>query len=107
MNDILINEDEMKLIISSLDDKTKKLEDIYNELNNKVKVLDGTSDVWTGSAREAAYNKYTTISNNFTSTVNQIKALKIFLENTLNNYLSGDQKINESIENNKEELKVN
>ena len=107
MDDIVIKEDEMRLIISKLEDKIKNLEGIYSELDNKLKAIDGTSDIWTGSAREAAYEKYTTISKNYLGTVNQIKALKIFLENTLNNYLNSDKKINESIENNKEELDIN
>ena len=107
MNGILINEEELKLIISKLEEKIDNLENIYVELDNKLKVIDETSNLWTGSTREVAYNKYLEISKNYTSTINQVKALKIFLENTLNSYLSSDNKIKESIENNKENLSIN
>ena len=107
MNEILIKEEEMRQIISKLETQIKNVESIYTELDNKLKVIDGSSNVWTGSAREAAYEKYKAISSNYASTVNQIRALKIFLETTLDNYLNGDEKINESIENNKEGLDVN
>ena len=92
MNEILIKEEEMKQIISKLESQIKDIESIYTELDNKLKEIDGSNNIWTGSAREAAY---------------QIKALKIFLETALSNYLNGDEKLNESIENNKEELDVN
>ena len=107
MNEILIKEEEMKQIISKLESQIKDIESIYTELDNKLKEIDGSNNIWTGSAREAAYEKYKAISSNYTSTINQIKALKIFLETALSNYLNGDEKLNESIENNKEELDVN
>ncbi len=107
MNDILINEEEMLLIISKLEEKIKGLESIYSELDEKVKIINGSNEIWSGSAQQAAYEKYLTISKGYPNTVNQMKALKVFLENTLSNYINSDKKINESIENNKEELKVN
>ena len=107
MDEMIINSEELELVISNLEEKIKNLNNSYEELNNKLKIIDETSEVWTGTARIAAYNKYLEISKNYTSTLNQVKALKIFLENTLNNYLNSDNKINESIENNKEDLEVN
>ena len=107
MKDILINEEEMLLIISKLEEKIKNLESIYSELDVRLKAIDGTSDVWNGSAQQAAYSKYSIISGNYPNTTNQIKALKEFLRTTLNNYLNSDKKLNDSIENNKEELDIN
>lgn len=107
MNDILIDYEQVSQIITSLDNEIKKLEDIYNEINNKMKAIDGSSDIWKGFAQERAYQNYLNISNEYPNTINQMKSLKLFLENSLNNYINGDNKINESIENNLKELDIN
>ena len=107
MNDILIDYEQVSQIITSLDNEIKKLEDIYNEINNKMKAIDGSSDIWNGFAQESAYQNDLNISNEYPNTINQMKSLKLFLENSLNNYINGDNKINESIENNLKELDIN
>lgn len=107
MNDIKVNVDELTKIITKLDNKMSELETIYNELDTKLKVIDGSSDVWSGNTQKDAYNNYLNISKGFQNTLNQVKSLKIFLQTTLDNYLNSDESLNEDIEKNKDELDVN
>lgn len=106
MNDIVIKEESMKDIISKLDLEINKLESIYNELDSKVSCINESSDIWSGDCQKKAYDNYLSISSDFPNIVNQMKSLKIFLENTLNNYLNSDKVLNDSIENNKDDLDV-
>ncbi len=107
MDNILINEEELASIISKLDERIKKLEDIHNELDSKVKDIDGSSEIWSGETQKKAYDNYLEYSKDFTNSINNIKSLKIFLENTLNNYLNSDKKINDSIDKNEDNLDIN
>lgn len=107
MDNIVVNQEELESIITKLDSKIKSLEEIYKELDNKVAIIDGSNDIWSGDIQKKAYDKYLSISKEFASSINNIKALRIFLENTLANYTNSDKKINESIENNKNNLDIN
>ena len=106
MNDIEVNVDELTKIITKLDSKISELETIYGELDTKLKVIDGSSDIWSGNTQKNAYDNYLNISKGFQNTLNQVKSLKIFLQTTLDNYLNSDKSLNENIENNKEKLDV-
>ena len=107
MNKILIDYEQMSQTISLLDNEIKKLETIYNELDNKIKATIISGDIWSGFTADRAKESYLSISKEYSNTINQMKSLKIFLENTLNNYINGDSKINESIEKNLKELDIN
>ena len=106
MDNILINEEEMKNAISKLEDQISKLEEIYKEIDNKMKDIDDSSSILSGDVEKAAYNYYLKISSGFPNSINQMKSLKVFLENTLNNYINSDKKLNDNIEDNKEELEI-
>ena len=107
MDNILINEEELNKIISSLDQKIKNIETIYKDLDDKLKNIDGSNDVWVGDAQKSAYDKYLNISKGYENSINKIKSLKVFLENTLNNYLNSDKKLNETIDKNQDNLEIN
>ena len=46
MNDIVINEEELTKIISKLDVEIKKMETIFQELDNELKSIEGSNDIW-------------------------------------------------------------
>lgn len=106
MDNILINEEEMKNTISKLDEEISKLESIYNDIDNKMKEIDENSDIFSGDVEKTAYDYYLKISSGFPNSINQMKSLKVFLENTLSNYMNSDQKLNKSIEDNKDNLEI-
>lgn len=107
MDNILVNQEELSNIISKLELKIKSLEDIQEEIENKVSIIDGSSDVWSSDTQKKAYDKYRSITKEFLNSIVKIKALKIFLQNTLDNYSNSDEKLNDSIENNKDNLDIN
>ena len=107
MNSILIDSEQISQTITQIDNEIKNLETIYSEINDKVQIIDGSHDTWRGLTQEKAYENYQNIYSDFSKTINQMKSLKLFIENSLNNYINGDNKINENIENNKDELDIN
>ena len=104
MSKIVLNIVEMSGTISKLDEKIEMLENIYKELNVKMKAIDGSSEVWSGDCQSSAYKSYLSVASDFPNSINKMKSLRIFLENTLNNYINSDITINESIDKNLEGL---
>ncbi len=106
MNDILINEEELNKIITKVDAEIKNMENIYQELDNKLKEIDGSTETWTGNTQKIAYDKYLSISKQFPNSIEQMKSLKDFMKNALDNYVESDKSINKDINNNQDDLTV-
>lgn len=107
MNNIYINEEELTSIISKLNNKIESIKSIYKELDDKIKNTVDSKDIWDGEVQKKAYDKYLNLSNGFSNSINQMESLKIFLQNTLDNYINGDNSINNDIEKNSEDLSIN
>lgn len=106
MNNMVMNIVEMTNIIAKIDEAIQRLENEFKDLNNRVKEIDGSSDLWSGDEQNAAYKCYVTIANDFPRTIEQLKSLRIFLENALNSYMVGDSVLNKSVENNNDGLDI-
>lgn len=106
MNNIMINEGEISKIISKLQGKIVELENIYKDLNNKMKIIDESSEELNGDIRQSVYDAYKKISDSFPDSINQMNSLKIFLQDMLDSYTSEDKNINETIEKNVDNLTI-
>lgn len=106
MNDILINEEELNKIITKVDAEIKNMENIYQELDNKLKEIDGSTETWSGNTQKVAYDNYLSISKQFPESINQMKSLRDFMKTALDNYVESDKSINKDINNNQEDLTV-
>ncbi len=106
-NNVYMNSEALDLINFKLEDKTKKLDDLYKELNNKLSILDGNSIVWKGKAQEAFYEHYTGVSSHFPDIIDQLNSYVLFLAETIENYEKRDQAMDKDIDDNKNNLDVN
>lgn len=97
----------LDLINFSLEEKIKELEEMYNNMNNKIKVLDGTNDTWKGKAQEAFYDYYTRVSSHFPDVVDQLRAYSVFLAQTVEEYHEREQSIQDDEEKNTNNLDIN
>ncbi len=104
---ILIKEDEFRDIINNLDEDIKRLESIYDDINNKAKKLDGNDDMWKSETQEVVYDYYQSISKDFPDNINRLKSLSNYLNNTLNNYVNEENDTNSDIDESGSNLSIN
>lgn len=106
-NRVFMNSDTLDLINFDLVEKTKELEDLYKEMNDKLKILDGTNMTWKGKAQEAFYDHYTRVSAHFPDIIDQLNSYTLFLAETIETYNNRDEDMNTDVDNNDERLDLN
>lgn len=103
---ILVDSAKFEEIINSLEKSYKRLQEIsLNEKNNK-EIINGT-DVWTGTAQNAMYNKYNTLTDSFEKIDYSLDIYIKFLKKTLEDYKLAEQEIGKNIDQIANELNVN
>jgi len=107
MKNIDIKTEGLELVVSLLNEKIKTIEEIFSDIDKKMKMIDGTSDVWQCDSQDVTYKSYKTISKTFPNMVEQLTSYKLFLEKTIDNYKKGEADINKEINDNENNLDVN
>lgn len=97
----------LDMINFNLEEKIKELETLYKEMNQKLKVLDGTNDTWKGKAQETFYDYYTRVSSHFPDVIDQLNAYSLFLAQTVEEYNEREEAILSDEEKNTENLDMN
>ena len=97
----------LDMINFELEEKIKELDALYKDMNNKVKILDGTNDTWKGKAQEAFYDHYTRVSAHFPDIIDQLNSYTLFLAETIETYNNRDEDMNTDVDNNDERLDLN
>ena len=106
-NKVYMDTDALDLINFSIEEKTRALDNIYKELDNKLAILDGQDQTWKGKAQEAFYEHYTGVSSHFPDIIDQLNSYVLFLAETIENYEKRDQAMDKDIDDNKNNLDVN
>lgn len=101
-----INIDIEKLndIISSLDGKIKSIKETSSEMTSHINEV--LNNNWDSIVKEKTLVYYSNVSNEIKDNINKLESLKIFLENTKENYLNSDNSLNDDIEKNIDELSI-
>ena len=102
--DIVVDIENLNDIISSLSKKIESVKEITDEMNSKVE--DTLNNNWDSIVRENLIKYYSNVKDEIKDNINKLESLKIFLENTRDNYLNSDKSLNEDIEKNINELSV-
>jgi uncharacterized protein YukE len=104
-----INFDSAKVIeiLSKLEDKRNELSDIYEAINIESHKINGENSNWEGKGQQKFYNSYKSIANNFEPINEELITCHEFLMDTIEKYMTTEENINKSIENNKKDLDVN
>ena len=94
-------------ILSSLKEKTQKLEQIYSEVEEKSKEISGESETWKGKAQDEYYKCYKTIAKRFSKIEKNFNESNKFLQATIESYYKEDEANKSAQEKNKENLSLN
>ena len=103
---IITNSLEFEQIIANLKESLKRIKDSFDNETNFMKKIDNT-DIWTGEVQNKVYLKYKKISNCYVPVIESLSLYIRFLENVINDYKKAETSINQSIENNLENIDVN
>lgn len=106
-SNLSMNTESLANITSELEKKVMEVKEIFNNIDNKMKSFDGTSDIWRGKTQESVYNSYQTISNEFPIITEQLDNYNKFLKTTVENYISAENNIDNSIDSSSDDLDVN
>ena len=107
MNKISIDTNALEFIISSLDKKINDIDTKFKYIENEVKKIDGTTNIWQSETQRTVHNKYLTISKKFPEIKTQLENYSKFLKKTIVNYKTGEESINNDISINSKDLNVN
>ena len=106
-NKVFMDSDALDIVNFKIEEKTKELDTLYKEMNDKLKVLDGTNLTWKGKAQEAFYDHYTRVSAHFPDIIDQLNSYTLFLAETIENYNNRDKDMNDDIDNNEDKIDIN
>lgn len=106
MNSMYMNTDEMKTLVSKLNDKINSLNSINEELKSKCTEIDGSSDSWKGDNQELFYGYLKQILDYLPKDIEKLKEYHTFLNETVENYEQRDKDISKDIDNLEERLDV-
>lgn len=97
----------LESITTELENKTVLVKEILSNINNEMKSFDGTNDMWKGKTQEVLYETYKSMGDKFPNIITQLENYNIFLRKTIENYNVKEKIINDSIENNSDNLDIN
>ncbi len=104
MKSMYMDSEKLKVISDQLRNKIKELNDCYNAINNKVRELDGSSDVWKGDKQKKFYTSYTLLSNDFPTNIDKFNEFHEFLCNVIKEYEERDASISKDVDVNVDNL---
>lgn len=102
--DIVIDVEGLDSIISSLTTRLDNIKELNSEMNSYV--TESIQNNWDSAITDKMLKYYSNVSMKTQDHINKIESLKIFLENTKENYINGDNSINNDIEKNINELSI-
>lgn len=96
----------LSLLAFSIENKIEEIDEVYKEVKNKLNSIDGTNNIWKGKASTAFINLYQSVVKEFTPTIEELEKYNLFLASTIENYEKIENNLNEDIEKNSENLKI-
>ena len=105
-NIVITDSEQFEEVIRSLEASYNKIKEIFiSESNNKEYI--NSTDIWTGTAQEAMYEKYNLLSNNFYPIENSLDIYIRFLKKTIEDYKRYESEISNNIDKLENEFNVN
>ena len=106
-SNINFNREKALEILSKLEEKRKKLNDTYNEIEKESLKINGENKNWEGQGQTKFYNSYKSIAVNFKPINEDLETANDFFKKAIESYTITEEKINNSINNNEESIDIN
>lgn len=103
---IKIDNNSLTQTATKMDSINQRIEIIFNNIDDIMSNINN-NDNWKGETNTAFYNRYLELKKYFPKIVNGIGAYSSFLKTTAENYETAENKINNNIETNLDNLNVN
>ena len=103
---VITNPLEFEQVIKELKESLIRMSDCFNNEKTFMKKIDKT-DIWTGETQDKVYLKYQELSNCYSPVLESLSTYIKFLEVVINDYKNAMQTIENSIDNNLDNLDVN
>lgn len=97
----------LESIVTKLETNQKKVKEIFDNINKKMELCDGTNEMWKGITQEKVYESYKVLSDKFPEINSELEKYNNFLRTTIENYKQEDKSINNKIDANSENLDIN
>lgn len=94
-------------IVEGLDKEIANLENAYKDIQTNMENIDGTHEIWKSTSQNTTYDYYKEVKQDFDNSVENIKNLKIFLSQTINNYKNSVTSNEKNIDDNGDNLDTN
>jgi uncharacterized protein YukE len=107
MNNIHFEKEGFEQILSKLKEKTEELNNIYNEIEEKSKSINGEDETWKGKGQVGFYKSYKTVSKKFDGIKNNFSSSNEFLQATIDSYTEKDNLIDKTINESENNFNVN
>ena len=93
-------------VINSFEQVLNNITDIFDKQDNEMKKINKT-EVWTSITQEELCNKYNELSKQYEGIKLSLENYINFMKNTLNNYKEAEKSLNNSLNQNTDNLDVN
>ena len=104
--EIFMDTNNLSLLAFSIENKIEEIDEVYKEVKNKLNSIDGTNNLWKGKGATAFVNLYQSVVKDFSPTIEELEKYNLFLASTIENYEKIENSLNEDIEKNSENLKI-
>lgn len=107
IENIKINSEGFASTLNSFEKNTIKVQELLKEISNTMRDIDGTNETWKSRTALAVNEGFKESEQNFETINEQLKKYVDFLKTTLENYKTEEEKLNNSIDSESNNLDVN
>lgn len=97
----------LESIVTKLESNQKLVKEIFDNINKKMELCNGTDEIWKGKTQEKVYESYKSISEKFPEINSELEKYNNFLKATIENYKIEDKSIDNLINTNSDSLDIN
>lgn len=102
-----ISTSEFESKLGSIETKVQEIKNLISSIDNEMSKVDGTHiTIWSGKAQEILYSHYKNVSNKFPNIEKRLDDYITFLKNTVELYKEEEKTLENSVNNNEDDLSI-
>lgn len=97
---------EFENTLKNINEKVTAVKSLFDDIEKSMATLDGTNKIWQGRAQELVYKNYSSIANKFPGIKEKLEDYVEFLSTTLDYYKQEENSLENSVNNNADDLNI-